>query len=97
MNNDVTPPPKLPTSVNDSQDSAQDVDVAKKLASAAAPFIPKEIKAPVQKFAQKLTDASNGADATAVNLDEALVKGLDHVEKKLNNFLDGLDSFLGKF
>lgn len=94
MDNDITPVP--PPISDNSQAEPEDDDMAKKLASAAAPLIPNELKAPVQKFAQKLTDASNGADATAVNLDKALEKGLDHVEKKLNNFLDGLDNFLGK-
>lgn len=85
-----TPPPSDNTAATPTSDAKASDDSFK------IP-VPKDIAEPVQKFTSKLTNAAEGADDVADNLEKAMDHGVDVIEKKLDNFISGLDKFLGKF
>ncbi len=60
-----------------------------------ASLTPASIKKPVQDFSQKLTNAADGADDVAKNLEQVVDHKLQQAEKKIDDFLSVFDKFLG--
>jgi hypothetical protein len=58
---------------------------------------PDELVGATDDLSQKLTDATDGVGGLVDNFGQAVEDGITNAEQKLDDFIGGLDRFLGKF
>jgi uncharacterized phage infection (PIP) family protein YhgE len=59
--------------------------------------LPDDLTSAADDAAQQLENATAGLDGIADNLGQTLEDGLNSAEQKFDDFMGGLDRFLGKF